>query len=187
MPFTILKKRELVPTIHQMDVVAWVAEKAMPGQFVILQINECGERIPLTIADFDAADKTVTPIFQEIGKTTRQLALLDAGDSIADLAGPLGCASTIEKFGTVVCVGGGVGIDGENLNSVYSANEFLTRVNLMKAYLFPKFDTPVKKGRRTIAVVGDNVATDSTRCALRLGAGEVTIVYRRGEGYRRVC
>ncbi len=111
MPFTILKKRELVPTIHQLDVAApRVAEKAMPGQFVILRIDERGERIPLTIADFDAADGTVTLIFQEIGKTTRQLASLGAGDSIADLAGPLGCASSIEKFGTVVCVGGGVGI-----------------------------------------------------------------------------
>ena len=111
MPFTILKKRELVPTIHQVDVAApQVAEKAMPGQFVILRIDECGERIPLTIADFDAADGTVTLIFQEIGKTTRQLASLGAGDSIADLAGPLGCASSIERFGTVVCVGGGVGI-----------------------------------------------------------------------------
>jgi len=74
-----------------------------------------------------------------------------------------------------------LGIDGENLNGVYSANEFLTRVNLMKAYLFPEFDTPVKKGRRTIVVGGGNVAMDSARCALRLGAGEVTIVYRRGE------
>jgi len=111
MPFTILKKRERVPTIHPMDVAApQVAEKAMPGQFVILRIDECGERIPLTIADFDAADGTVTLIFQEIGKTTRQLASLDAGDSIADLAGPLGCASSIERFGTVICVGGGVGI-----------------------------------------------------------------------------
>ncbi len=111
MPFTILKKRELVPTIHQVDVAApRVAEKAMPGQFVILRIDEYGERIPLTIADFDAADGTVTLIFQEIGKTTRQLASLDAGDSIADLAGPLGRASSIERFGTVVCVGGGVGI-----------------------------------------------------------------------------
>ncbi|NOQ34164.1 MAG: sulfide/dihydroorotate dehydrogenase-like FAD/NAD-binding protein [Methanosarcinales archaeon] len=111
MPFTIIKKRELVPTIHQLDVAApRVAEKTMPGQFVILRIDECGERIPLTIADFDAADGTVTLIFQEIGKTTRQLASLDAGDSIADLAGPLGRASAIERFGTVVCVGGGVGI-----------------------------------------------------------------------------
>ncbi len=72
-------------------------------------------------------------------------------------------------------------IDGENLNGVYSANEFLTRVNLMKSYKFPEYDTPIKKGKRVVVVGGGNVAMDSARCALRLGAEEVTIVYRRGE------
>ena len=111
MSFTILQKRKLVPTLHQMEINApRVARKAMPGQFVILRIDEYGERIPLTIADFDAQAGTITLIFQEIGKTTRQLASLAAGDSIADVAGPLGNPSAIEKFGTVVCVGGGVGI-----------------------------------------------------------------------------
>lgn len=71
-------------------------------------------------------------------------------------------------------------VDGENLNGVYSANEFLTRVNLMKAYQFPLYDTPIKKGKHVIVVGGGNVAMDSARCALRLGAEEVTIVYRRG-------
>jgi len=72
-------------------------------------------------------------------------------------------------------------IDGENLNGVYSANEFLTRVNLMKSYMFPDYDTPIKKGKRAVVVGGGNVAMDSARCALRLGAEEVTIVYRRGK------
>ena len=72
-------------------------------------------------------------------------------------------------------------IDGENLNGVYSANEFLTRVNLMKSYKFPDYDTPIKKGKHVVVVGGGNVAMDSARCALRLGADEVTIVYRRGE------
>ncbi|MEA1865418.1 MAG: sulfide/dihydroorotate dehydrogenase-like FAD/NAD-binding protein, partial [Euryarchaeota archaeon] len=111
MSFIILQKRELVPTVHQMEIAApRVAKKAMPGQFVILRINENGERIPLTIADFDVQAGTITLIFQEIGKTTRQLASLAVGGSIADVVGPLGNPSTIEKFGTVVCVGGGVGI-----------------------------------------------------------------------------
>ncbi len=102
----------------------------------------------------------------------------------------------IGKIGTVddllsefdaVFLGTGAGlpvfmnIDGENLNGVYSANEFLTRVNLMKSYKFPDYDTPIKKGKRVVVVGGGNVAMDSARCALRLGAGEVTIVYRRGE------
>ncbi len=72
-------------------------------------------------------------------------------------------------------------VPGENLNGVYSANEFLTRINLMKAYQFPEYDTPVKLGRRVVVIGGGNVAMDSARCALRLGAEEVYIVYRRSE------
>ncbi|MBM3142997.1 MAG: NADPH-dependent glutamate synthase [Chloroflexi bacterium] len=70
-------------------------------------------------------------------------------------------------------------IPGENFNGVYTANEFLTRVNLMKAYLFPEYDTPIKIGKKVAVVGGGNVAMDSARCALRLGADEVYIVYRR--------
>jgi glutamate synthase (NADPH/NADH) small chain len=72
-------------------------------------------------------------------------------------------------------------IDGENLNGIYSANEFLTRVNLMKAYKFPEYDTPVKAGKKVAVIGGGNVAMDSARCALRLGADDVYIVYRRSE------
>ncbi len=74
-----------------------------------------------------------------------------------------------------------MGIPGENLNGIYSANEFLTRVNLMKAYRFPEYNTPVKVGKRVAVIGGGNVAMDSARCALRLGAEEVYIVYRRSE------
>lgn len=72
-------------------------------------------------------------------------------------------------------------IPGENLNGVYSANEFLTRVNLMKAYKFPEYDTPVLVGKRVAVIGGGNVAMDSARCALRLGADEVHVIYRRSE------
>jgi len=72
-------------------------------------------------------------------------------------------------------------LPGENLNGIYSANEFLSRVNLMKAYLFPEYDTPVKVGRRVAVIGGGNVAMDSARCALRLGAEKVYIIYRRSE------
>jgi glutamate synthase (NADPH/NADH) small chain len=75
-----------------------------------------------------------------------------------------------------------MGIEGENLNGVYSANEFLTRVNLMKAYDFPSYDTPIKRGKRVMVVGGGNVAMDAARSALRLGADEVSIIYRRSEG-----
>jgi glutamate synthase (NADPH/NADH) small chain len=72
-------------------------------------------------------------------------------------------------------------IPGENMNGIYSANEFLTRTNLMKAYLFPEYDTPIKKGRRVAVIGAGNVAMDAARCSLRLGAEEVYIVYRRSE------
>ena len=70
-------------------------------------------------------------------------------------------------------------IPGEQLNGVYSANEFLTRINLMKAYLFPEYDTPIKIGRKVAVIGGGNVAMDAARCALRLGAAETHIIYRR--------
>ncbi len=72
-------------------------------------------------------------------------------------------------------------IAGKNINGIYSANEFLTRVNLMKAYRFPKFDTPVKIGKQVAVIGGGNVAMDSARCALRLGADDHYIVYHRSE------
>lgn len=74
-----------------------------------------------------------------------------------------------------------LGIPGENLGGIYSANEFLTRTNLMKAYLFPKYDTPIKVGKNVAIIGGGNVAMDSARCALRLGAEEVSVVYRRSK------
>ena len=74
-----------------------------------------------------------------------------------------------------------MGIPGENLNGIYSANEFLTRANLMKAYLFPEYDTPIRKGKRVAVIGGGNVAMDSARVALRLGAEKVYLIYRRSE------
>lgn len=87
-----------------------VAAAAKAGQFIILRIDEAGERIPLTIADYNADEGSVTIIFQEMGKTTKQLAKMSAGEELLDFVGPLGKESEIEKLGTVVLVGGGVGI-----------------------------------------------------------------------------
>lgn len=87
-----------------------VASKAQAGQFVIVRIDETGERIPLTIADFDRERGTITIVFQEVGKSTMHLGTLKAGAEIASFVGPLGLPSEIEDFGAVVCVGGGVGI-----------------------------------------------------------------------------
>jgi len=84
-----------------------------------------------------------------------------------------------------ICIGAGLpmflGIPGEDLNGIYSANEFLTRANLMKAYLFPDYDTPIRKGKRVAVFGGGNVAMDAARVALRLGAEKVYLIYRRSE------
>jgi ferredoxin--NADP+ reductase len=87
-----------------------VARKAQPGQFVIVRTDENAERIPLTIADFDRENGTITLIFQEVGKSTKQMGLLEVGQGFENIAGPLGQATEIENYGTVVVVGGGVGI-----------------------------------------------------------------------------
>jgi ferredoxin--NADP+ reductase len=87
-----------------------VARNARAGQFIIVRIDENGERIPLTIADYDRKAGTITIIFQEVGKSTKQLGTMNVGDSVATFVGPLGHPTEIENFGTVVCVGGGVGI-----------------------------------------------------------------------------
>ena len=87
-----------------------IAVACQPGQFIILRIDEEGERIPLTIADFDREAGTITIVVQAVGKTTRQLQRLGRGDSLANFIGPLGIPSEIEKVGTVICAGGGIGV-----------------------------------------------------------------------------
>lgn len=109
--YKIFKKEVLAPTIILFEIQApLVAKKAKAGQFVILRIHDEGERVPLTIADFDRNKGSITCVFQEVGKTTRELGCLREGDSIKDFVGPLGLPSHIEKYGRVVCVGGGVGV-----------------------------------------------------------------------------
>ena len=109
--YKILAKQDLAPKIYLFKVAApEVAAKAKAGQFVIIRIDETGERIPLTLADWDTKDGTVTVVFIEVGTTSARLALLQEGDSITDLVGPLGLPSHVDKYGTVVCVAGGVGV-----------------------------------------------------------------------------
>jgi ferredoxin--NADP+ reductase len=109
--YKILHKEVLSDVIKLMVIAApAVARKARAGQFVIVRIDERGERIPLTIADYDRQEGTITIIFQEVGKTTMHLGTLEAGDELATFVGPLGHPTEIENYGTVACVGGGVGI-----------------------------------------------------------------------------
>lgn len=109
--FPILEARLLATAVKQFKIAApEIAKKRKPGQFIVLRIHEEGERIPLTIADADPEAGTITLIFQEVGKSTEQLGKLKVGDTVSDLIGPLGVPTHVEKFGTVVCVGGGIGI-----------------------------------------------------------------------------
>lgn len=110
--YRILKKQELSPGILEYDIEApRVAKKALPGQFIVLRVNEEGERVPLTIADFDREKGIVTILFQVVGASTELLASLQEGDSILDFVGPLGQPSELsDHMGTVVFVGGGIGV-----------------------------------------------------------------------------
>ncbi|MFO0752574.1 MAG: sulfide/dihydroorotate dehydrogenase-like FAD/NAD-binding protein [Thermodesulfovibrionales bacterium] len=109
--YKILEKQVLSSVTKLMVIEApHVARKAKAGQFIIIRIDENGERVPLTIADFDRAAGTITIIFQEVGKSTLQLGKLNVGDGVSTFVGPLGHPTEVENFGTVVCMGGGVGI-----------------------------------------------------------------------------
>jgi ferredoxin/flavodoxin---NADP+ reductase len=109
--YKILRKQVLSRSIKLMEIkVPLVANKARPGQFVIVRMNETAERIPLTIADFSQTTGTITLIFQEVGKSTMHIGRMDIGDSFENIVGPLGNPTNIKKYGKVVAVGGGVGI-----------------------------------------------------------------------------
>lgn len=108
--YQILRKKCLNPTVTQMEILApLVAKKAKPGQFIILRVNEDGERIPLTVAGCDPTEGSVKIIFQIVGATTLLLNQKDAGDAICDFVGPLGKATHLEGLRKVCIVGGGVG------------------------------------------------------------------------------
>uniref|UniRef100_A0A7C4Y6C5 Sulfide/dihydroorotate dehydrogenase-like FAD/NAD-binding protein n=1 Tax=Caldisericum exile TaxID=693075 RepID=A0A7C4Y6C5_9BACT len=109
--FKILRKEILGPEMVLMELTAPnVSKTAEPGQFVVIRVYEQGERIPLTIADFDRLKGTITLVFQKIGKTTHLLGSKNVGESIRDVVGPLGNPTEVESFGRVICVGGGIGI-----------------------------------------------------------------------------
>lgn len=109
--YRVLSREDLVSNIHLFKIDApMVARKAQAGQFVVIIIDEKGERIPLTIADWNRDEGSVTVVFMEVGKTTHKLATLRAGDSILGFTGPLGVPTHIERFGTVVCVAGGFAV-----------------------------------------------------------------------------
>ncbi len=110
--YKILHKETLKSDINKLMVIEApaVAKKAQAGQFIILRVDEHGERIPLTIADYDREAGTITIVFQEIGKTTMHLGTLEPGDELATFVGPLGHPTEVENYGKVICIGGGTSI-----------------------------------------------------------------------------
>lgn len=129
----IVKKEYLAPGIKLFEVEhKLIAEKALPGQFVIVLCSEKSERIPITIADKNPKKGTITLILQEVGRSTIEIGKLKEGDELLSVVGPLGLPSEIEKFGTVVCIGGGVGI----------------------APLYPIAKALKEKGNNTIGIIG---------------------------------
>ena len=110
MAYEILRKEDLNSQVFLMEILApTVAKKAEPGQFIILRIDEYGERVPFTIADFDREKGSVTIIVQAVGKTTKDLSKLAAGDTVLDFAGPLGMPTPLEHLKKVAVIGGGLG------------------------------------------------------------------------------
>ena len=135
--FEIVKKEDLAPKVTLFEVRApLIARKVEPGQFVIVRLTERGERIPLTVYDFDREKGTILMIVQEVGRTTCEMCALKEGDIILDLVGPLGAASEIKDYGNVVCVGGGVAI----------------------AAMFPILRGLKLAGNKTISIIGSKTA-----------------------------
>jgi ferredoxin--NADP+ reductase len=131
---TIVSKKKLSADVYEMEVEApLIARARKAGQFIIVQLDtEWGERIPLTIADADSEKGTITIVFQAVGASTHKLAVKEPGDHVENILGPLGNPTHIEKFGTVVCVGGGIGV----------------------APLFPIVQAMKAAGNRVIAIIG---------------------------------
>src|SRR5574344_1861526 len=110
MGYKILRKKELCPNQYELTIHApYITKNAKAGQFIILRVSQDGERVPLTIADYDRASGELTIVFMAVGYTTKQLATLEVGDELVDIVGPLGQLTHIEKYGTVVCLAGGYG------------------------------------------------------------------------------
>ncbi len=131
--FEILKKEDISSDVIKMRVKADdIAKKVKPGQFIVLRIDEYGERFPLTITNFNSKKGFIEIIFQKVGTSTIKLGNLNVGDKILDILGPLGNPSDIKKYGTVVCIGGGVGT----------------------AEILPEVRAYKKKGNKVITIVG---------------------------------
>jgi len=146
----ILEKRSLTPVTKLFRVEApLVAAAAKPGQFVIVRVREGGERIPLTIADYDHDDGTLTIVVQEVGTTTQLLGRLEVGDDILDLVGPLGMAIEIPTRGHIVGIGGGFGAKKTCLSSSMNLVRFATIWNFARTTARPDSTGSSPSGSRS--------------------------------------
>ncbi len=135
--FEILKKEVLAPGIKRMSIYApLIARKAKVGQFIILRVDEYGERFPLTLVEWNGNEGSITIIFQEVGVSTKKLGLLKVGDCISDVFGPLGKPSEIKKYGEVAVIGGGVGT----------------------ALMYPQVKALKEAGNRVVSILGARTA-----------------------------
>ena len=138
--FKLIKNQMVVPNIHLLTLEApAVAQQVKPGQFVILRADEDGERIPLSVSDWDTKEETVTVILMNVGNTTGRLASLESGTNIPTVVGPLGNPTEIEDFGTVLCIGGCYGIG--SIFPIARAlkqknNKVITVIEARSSYLF---------------------------------------------------
>ena len=131
--YEIVKAEKLTPDVTRLEIAApQIAKKAKAGQFVMLTVDEKGERIPLTMADFSPEKGTITIAALEIGKTTRKLGTLKTGDKLFSLVGPLGLPTELEEYGTIVSIGGGIGL----------------------ALMYPVVRALKQAGNKTISIIG---------------------------------
>ena len=115
MGYKVLSKKEICPNQYEMQIEApYVVRNAKAGQFIIFRVEQDGERVPLTVADVDKEKGILTIVFMAVGYTTKKLAMLNAGDELVDIVGPLGKPTDIKKYGTVVCIAGGYGYATED-------------------------------------------------------------------------
>lgn len=157
--YRIVEKQDLTPMIKLMKVDApAVAKKALPGQFIILRLHEHAERIPLTVADYDRDRGTITIVFQVVGKSTEDLAGVEAGESILNFAGPLGQPSEIEHYGNVVCIGGGVGVAPiyPITRSLYQAGNRITSIIGARSADLLFFEEEMRSVSRDFQIVTDD-------------------------------
>jgi len=157
--YEIIRKEKLNPTITLLEIKApFIAKKAQAGQFIILRIDEYGERIPLTIADFDREKGTVTIVFQELGYSTKLLGTLNAGDHILDFVGPLGVPTHFGDAKNVCVIGGGVGcaIAYPQAKTLYQNSVNVTGIMGFRNKELVFFEEEMKKVTNKLYICTDN-------------------------------